>query len=340
MLSVDVIIPCRNEVSYIDQMLTAVLSQDYPKNLIKIYVVDGMSNDGTRDVLKEFAERFSNIYILDNPDRTTPKALNIGIKASFSEVVVRMDCHANYPKNYIAYLVENLATLNADNVGVCVETLPAKATPKCIGIALALSSKIGVGGSQFRVGVNDVRAVDTVPFGCYRRDVFTRIGYFDEGLTRNQDDEFNSRLIKNGGQIFILPKLRIEYFARDTYAKLAKMYFQYGLFKPLSNLKSGRVVSIRQLVPSSFLLVLVFFAFGGVMSPLCIRGFLGLLLIYELTVFSYSFVVFSKASKDILVPLSGAWAVNILHFSYGYGFIKGLWKVSLGWRGSEVGMSR
>lgn len=340
MLSVDVIIPCRNEVSYIDQMLTAVLSQDYPKHLLNIYVVDGMSNDGTQDVLKGFSERYKNVYVLSNPDRTTPKALNIGIKASSSEVVVRMDCHANYPTNYISYLVENLVALKADNVGVCVETLPAKETPKCVGIALALSSRIGVGGSQFRVGVGEVKAVDTVPFGCFRRDVFTRIGYFDEGLTRNQDDEFNSRLIKNGGKIFILPKLSIEYYARDTYTKLAKMYFQYGLFKPLSNLKSGRVVSIRQLVPSGFLLTLLFLALCGLGAPVYVLGFFGLLFFYEAVVLAYSFAVFSKGANTLLVPLSGAWAVNILHFSYGYGFLRGLVKVSMGWRGSEVGMSR
>lgn len=340
MLSVDVIIPCRNEVGYIEQMLFAVLSQDYPSHLLSIYVVDGMSNDGTREVLNRLASEHRNVHVLENPGRTTPKALNIGIKSSSSDVIVRMDCHANYPNNYISYLVENLINLKADNVGICIDTLPANETPRSIGIALALSSRIGIGASQFRIGTNKVQPVDTVPFGCFRRGVFSEVGYFDEGLTRNQDDEFNSRLIKNGGKILLLPDIRIQYYARSSYSKLAQMYFQYGLFKPLSNLKSGRLVSFRQLIPSSFLATLFVLAVSGMFSSAAVYVFLFLLFLYEAIVLVYSFVFYFAPKKSILIPLSMAWAVNILHFSYGYGFIRGLLKVAMGWKGSEVQMSR
>ncbi|MGZ3774655.1 MAG: glycosyltransferase family 2 protein [Bdellovibrio sp.] len=341
MISVDVIVPCRNEEKYISDMMESIFNQDFPSEFIKIYVVDGMSTDGTRDILKSIAQTHANVFVLDNPSQTTPHALNIGVKASQSEIVIRMDCHAIYPVNYISYLVGKLTELNADNVGICVETLPADSSSKSQGIALALSSSIGVGASSFRLGVSDLRKVDTVPFGCYKRSVFARIGYFDESLIRNQDDEFNSRLVRHGGVIYLLPGMKIKYFARNSFKNLSKMYFQYGLFKPLSNLKSGRVISVRQFIPSLLIMALVAASLLSFFNFYFGLLFFALAFVYETLVVFYAIkIFFINKKQSIESALYGATAVNVLHFSYGWGFLRGLYSVATGWRGSDVGLSR
>ncbi|MFM6927908.1 MAG: glycosyltransferase family 2 protein [Bdellovibrio sp.] len=322
--TVDVIIPCYNEHRFIGTMLDSVISQDYPAHLVKIYVADGMSEDGTREVLKSYQQKYSNIFIIDNPHKVTPYALNSALKASNSEVVVRMDCHAYYPSNYISYLVEKLFSTGADNVGVCLETMPASESDKSYGIALAISIPIGVGNSMFRTGVSAARDADTVPFGCYRREVFTRIGLFDEELVRGQDGDLNSRLLNAGGRIVLLPENKVKYFARDTFLKLSKMYYQYGLYKPFTNYKAKRIMSWRQFVPTSFLFTILSLVIVGVVVPKLWVLPIAFFAMYEIAV---GFFIVRSSSKitrfNSGVFASALWSVNLLHFSYGWGFLKG-----------------
>ena len=223
-----VICPIYNEEKYIAKCIDSILNQDYPKNDLEVLFVDGMSTDRTREIVKEYASRYSFIKLIDNPNKIVPPAMNIGIKESKGEIIIRLDAHAEFPSQYFSRLTKALIDLKADNVGgVCI-TLPTSDDIIPIAIAHVLSSKFGMGNSSFRIGCKDVQEVDTVPFGCWHREIFDKIGYFDEELIRNQDDEFNGRIIKNGGHIYLLPDVEIKYFARDKISKVYKMFYQYS----------------------------------------------------------------------------------------------------------------
>lgn len=240
-----VICPIYNEEKYIAQCIESLLLQDYPQNDLEILFVDGMSTDKTRGIIASYTKKYPFIKMLDNPKKIVPYAMNTGIKASKGEIIIRLDGHVEYPTNYFSALVKNLKELDADNVGALCETLPCGPSSKEQAIAEALSSSFGMGNSYFRIGCNEVRQVDTVPFGCFKREVFDKVGLYDNELIRNQDDELNGRIIKNGGKIYLIPSIVTKYYARDKISKVRKMFYQYGLYKPLVNKKLGAPATIE-----------------------------------------------------------------------------------------------
>lgn len=318
-----VICPIYNEEKYIAKCIDSILAQDYPKDDLEVIFVDGMSKDRTREIVAEYIEKYPFIRLIDNPDRIVPPAMNIGIKASEGDIIVRLDAHAVFPQNYFSELVKNLHKLDADNVGGVCRTLPINDTPVCRSIAYVLSSSFGMGNSHFRIGADSIKEVDTVPFGCFKRELFDRVGYFDEELTRNQDDEFNGRIIKNGGKIFLLPDLVIDYYARDTVAKVYKMFYQYGLFKPLVNKKLGQPATIRQFFPLLFVLGLLL----GPLTFLISSAFIWLYLCVLLVYLTLAAVFSSKESRSLKEVLIKIWVYFVVHFAYGWGYINGIIKL-------------
>lgn len=318
--AVSVVVPCRNEESFIAGCLDSLLASEYPWDRMEVLVVDGMSDDGTRAIVGEYQRLRPSIRLLDNPRRITPTALNIGIRAASGDVIVRMDAHASYPPGYVPALVDWLERSGADNVGGVCGAYPATDSPVARGIAFVLSHPVGVGNAYFRIGTSEPRWVDTVPFGCYRREVFERIGLFDEDLVRNQDDELNHRLIRNGGRILLVPNVTAEYYPRSSYPQLWRMYFQYGYFKPLVVRKLGTVPTARQLLPATLVVSLLA---TGLLAPwLGVGGFpfLAILMAYA--------VVIGVASACSGLGFRGAlaaWgAFPILHFGYGIGYLRGV----------------
>lgn len=319
---ISVIIPVRNERQYIIGCLESIITGTTAHDLLEVFVVDGMSDDGTREVTAEFSLKYPFVNLLDNKAKTAPCAMNIGITRSTGEVVVRMDAHALYPKDYIERLVEVLETSGADNVGGVIITVPSNATAQAHAVAGILSHPFGVGNSHFRIGSSKIREVDTVPFGCYRRAVFDRIGLYDEMLTRNQDDELNGRLMRRGGKILLIPDIRITYFARDSISKMAKMLYQGGYFKPLVNVKIGGAATWRQLVPPAFVASVLLTGIGG--------------LFYGKLFMALAFILISYGTVDILASASIAREKGaalfpflfagfiIAHFSYGGGYLRGV----------------
>lgn len=324
---VTVAVPCRNEEAYIAACLDSILASDYPQNLLEILVVDGQSDDGTREILSRYAARHPCIILLENPKRTTPAALNVAIRAASGSIIVRMDAHVLYPGDYIRRLVEALEETGADNVGGVLETVPVDETPTARAIALALSHRFGVGNSHFRTGSRVRREVDTVPFGCYRREIFDRIGLFDEELIRNQDDEFNFRLIGRGGRVLLVPEVHCRYFPRRSFRQVGRMYYQYGYFKPLVARKVGRVMTVRQLVPSILVAALVGSAGLSVLIPGAGAVFASIASVYAVLVLACSV---GAARTDLRCGLALAAVFPILHFSYGIGFIRGIYDHILG----------
>lgn len=318
-----VICPIYNEEKYIEQCIDSILAQDYPKDDLEVIFADGMSTDRTREIVAEFTSKYPWIRLIDNPERIVPPALNKAILASKGSVIMRIDAHAEYPTNYFSTLTKSLTDLKADNVGGVCETLPINDTYTAKAIAAVLSSKFGMGNSAFRVGVAKIQQVDTVPFGCWPREIFDRIGLFDLDLTRNQDDEFNGRLIKNGGKIYLLPQVKIKYFARDKIKKVAKMFYQYGLFKPLVNKKLGMPATIRQFFPVVFVFGLVF----GLIISFFWHPFIWIygagLTIYVILAIYFSF----NSCHNITQILIQMWTYFVVHSSYGWGYLVGLWKL-------------
>lgn len=318
-----VICPIYNEEKYIVKCIHSILAQDYPQDDLEIIFVDGMSTDRTRQIVEEYSQKYPFIRLIDNPDRIVPPAMNIGIKASSGDIIIRLDAHAVFPKNYFSELVLYLGRLNADNVGGVCKTLPINDTITCISIARVLSSKFGMGNSHFRVGSDEIREVDTVPFGCFRRTLFDTIGYFDEELTRNQDDEFNGRIIKNGGKIYLLPHLVIEYYARDTVRKVYNMFYQYGLYKPLVNKKLGSPATVRQFFPLLFVLGLILGPLTFLLSNAFMWIYAVVLALY-VGLSTYFSIKEARTLKEILMQ---NWVYFVVHFAYGWGYINGLIKV-------------
>jgi cellulose synthase/poly-beta-1,6-N-acetylglucosamine synthase-like glycosyltransferase len=270
-----VIIPCRNEAGFIDQCLDSLLANDIDQSRLQVLVIDGQSTDGTRDTVRAYAERYPFVTMLDNPKRHTPTALNIGIDHAEGEVIVRLDAHAVYPKDYVRRLVESLHRYEADNVGGAMRAVSRSSSLLGRALAAVSSHPFGVGNAHFRIGAEAPREVDTVPFGCYRRDVFDRVGRFNEHLTRSQDYDFNLRLRRAGGRIVLVPDIVCEYLIRSTIADFGRHRLRDG-FWLLYPLRFGvKTYGPRHLVPAAFVLGIIALAsfswpfLRSIWEPLC-----------------------------------------------------------------------
>lgn len=319
-----VICPIYNEEKYIAKCLDSIIEQDYPKDDMELLLVDGMSTDRTRDVITGYQKKYPWIKVLDNPKRIAPCAMNVGIKASSGETIIRLDAHVLYPSNYFSVLVNKLQELpGAENVGAVCNTLPVNGTIEAQSIAAVLSSSFGMGNSYFRVGASEVMEVDTVPFGCFHRSIFDRVGFYDEELVRNQDDELNARIIKSGGKIYLIPELECEYFARDTAKKVYKMFYQYGMFKPLVNKKLGSPATVRQFFPLCFVLGLILGPIVCAFIPMFWFAYFAVIFLWLLLATYFS----CKDSKQLKRILVQNWIYFVVHFGYGWGYIVGIYKI-------------
>ncbi|CAN5412374.1 glycosyltransferase family 2 protein [soil metagenome] len=320
-MNVSVTIPCRNEKKYIGLCLDSVLASEFPGGNFEILVCDGKSDDGTVEIVKDYAAKFpGKVVYIENPERTTPFALNYGIRNSKGEIKIILGAHAEVDKNYLRNCYE---LLKSDSelgcVGGILENVYEDDTSE--SIAMAMSSSFGVGNAHFRTG-NKEGEVDTVAFGAYKSEVFEKTGLFDEELIRNQDDEFNFRVIKAGYKILLSKSIRAKYYVRASFKKLFRQYYQYGYWKVFVNRKHKAVTTWRQLIPPLF----VAFLFSGAILTI-ILPFAGWLYLGGLSVYVIA-SVFSAASKS--TGLSRFFkiilAYYILHFSYGAGYLEGIWK--------------
>jgi glycosyltransferase involved in cell wall biosynthesis len=319
---VSIIVPCRNEEAYIARCLDSILASEYPHDRLEILVADGRSSDRTRKILETYEVAYPSVVLLDNAQGTTPAGLNVAIRAASGDIIVRMDVHVVYPPDYIRRLIEALLESGADNVGALLETEAGDETPLARAIALGMSHPFGVGNSHFRIGTQERRWVDTVPFGCFRREVFRRIGLFDEELIRNQDDELNFRLITRGGRILLLPDVSCRYFARKSLGQLSRMYYQYGYFKPLVARKVGRVMTVRQLVPALLVLALTGSAALSPWLPSAAAVFAIVASGYVLSLLAFAAGALPRHGLGCALALVTVFPA--LHFSYGLGFLLGI----------------
>lgn len=255
---VSVVIPVLNEEKYIDRCIDSLFKQDFPQEKMEWLFIDGGSGDRTPEKLEKYAaEHPQLIRVLNNEHRTAPYAMNIGIRASRGEYIVRLDAHSEYASDYISSCIRVLNEAGADNVGGFVETVSSGYIGNAI--ALVLTSRFGVGNSQFRLNKKG-GFVDTVPFGAFRRELFDRIGMYDERLTRIQDYELNHRIRKSGGKIYLSPDIRLKYYCRDSIKGIIKQCFTNGKWNVLVQSICGGSLPLRHFVPLAFVLSIIVFA--------------------------------------------------------------------------------
>jgi len=255
---VSVIVPCRNEAAFIEQSIGSILASDY-LGCFEVVVADGRSTDGTRAMLQRIAEKDARLRVIDNPEGLTPVALNLAIAAARGEVILRFDAHAAMPADYVRRAVQLLISWGADNAGGSIRTVAQSEGLLAGPIAAALGSRFGVGGSAFRTsaGARGARLADTVFGGCWRREVFARIGGFNEKLARGQDLEFNLRLRRAGGKIVLDPEIVCDYYARASLASFWRHNFRNGTWAILPFVLSDVVpVRPRHLIPLAFVVAL------------------------------------------------------------------------------------
>lgn len=318
---VSIILPIHNEAHYIEHSLKAVLSQSYPPDCIEILIVDGMSTDGTREIVERIAKSHpSLIQIIDNPQQIVPTALNAALYHARGEIFIRIDGHCEIAPDYISTCVKHLQEENIGGVGGPITTIGETFLAR--GIAMAMSSNFGIGGAAFRTINNRTVKVDTVAFPAYPRKTIQNYGLFDEELVRNQDDEYNYRIRKHGGSILLCHDIRSKYYSRVTLGKLWKQYFQYGFWKVRVLQKHLRQMRPRQFAPPVFVLSLFLGIMLWIYSPQ--NSFLfflicGAYLAANLLASIYSSIRYGWRFF-LIIPIVYA----ILHISYGLGFLTGL----------------
>ena len=261
-----VVVPCWNEARFAAGFLDGLLATTYPPDRMEILIADGMSDDGTRDIIRGYAAGDARIRLIDNPGRSKPAGLNRAVQKAVGEVIIRLDVHAEYPPDYLERCVRGLLEHpDADNVGGVRISRARDDTLLGRAIAVSTTSVFGAGNSTYRTGADRPQWVDTVFGGCYRRAVFDRIGLFDEQLTRAQDREFNQRLRAAGGQILLLPEITCTYYARSDLREFCSWTYEAGFWPFQASRLVGRWIgSWRNVVPMGFVLTV---AAGGVLSP-------------------------------------------------------------------------
>lgn len=325
---VSVLIPIRNEGNYINQCLQAVSRQDFPSDLFEILISDGLSTDNTRALVAEWMKNDPRIRLFDNPEHIVPTGMNILILQARGDVIIRVDGHCVIASDYISNCVLHLQKDGVDGVGGPMHSIGEDLVSQVT--ALAMSSKFGVGNSSFRTESGVTKLADTVPFPAYKRAIIEKVGLYDEELVRNQDDEYNYRIREAGGKILLAEDVKSEYYSRGSLKKLWKQYFQYGFWKVRVLQKHPRQMSLRQSVPLAFVLALILTL---LLSFLVSWGWLALIILL-LAYFAANLAASTVSAsgqgikKLLLLPLAFA----IIHFSYGLGFLVGLFKFWNRWK--------
>jgi GT2 family glycosyltransferase len=278
-LDVSVVVPCRNEGMFLRRCLESILQSDYPADRMEILVADGRSVDGSREIAETMARSHPIMRVIDNPDRTTPAALNRMIAVARGRYVLRFDAHSEMPPGYVRDCVRLLEQTGAWNVGGGCRTVPSRKSALGEAIATVTTHRFGVGNSRFRVGGPEGPA-DTVVFGAYPREIFGRIGLFDERLVRSQDYEFNARIRHSGGIVWFSPRVSVIYYSQSTVGGLCRRAFRDGLWVAYSAILAPYSGAVRHFAPAALVcgmgsaLAAVAFGCATSQSRISLIGFL------------------------------------------------------------------
>lgn len=324
MRKVSIIIPCYNEQSTIRLLLDALREQTFPLTDMEIVIADGMSTDSTRDEIAAFQKAHPDldVRIVDNPLRTIPSGLNRALEASRCEIIVRLDAHSKPYPDYVERCVSALEENRGDNVGGVWEIRPGVDTWIAKSIAVAAAHPLGVGDALYR-HAKHAAEVDTVPFGSFKRELIEHIGYFDETLLTNEDYEFNARIRKAGGRIWLDPSIRSIYFSRPSLMELMRQYWRYGFWKWRMLKRYTNTIRWRQALPPLFVLSVIILSLLSFLIPMAGLVLGSELFVYLLILFLVGLQIGIRDQKSYLLiglPL----AISVMHISWGSGF---LWSI-------------
>ncbi|MFX0136878.1 MAG: glycosyltransferase family 2 protein [Candidatus Hodarchaeota archaeon] len=318
-IEVSIILPILNEEPYIEKCLKSIISQDFPKDKLEVLLVDGKSTDNTRQIIEYYQKRYSFIKLITNPNKIVPTAMNMGINRAKGNFIVRMDAHCEYDPNYVSNCIQSLRKTSAENVGG-----PMKARGiNYLGQAIAAVHHcfFGLGGAKFHDEKYE-GYVDTVYLGAFRKELFNKIGLYNEKLVRNQDIELNSRIIRNGGKIYLTPDIKSYYYNRSSLRKLWRQNFENGRWNIYTTSISANTLSLRHFIPFLFVVSLII---SSIFSIFSVMGKLILMFIVA-TYLSLSLAFSLKISLNNNIQLipSLPLVFLILHVSYGMGSLWGV----------------
>ena len=325
LLGVSYVMPVLNDATHVRAAVESILAQDYA-GPVEVLIALGPSIDGTNELVADLASRDARVRVLENEVGSTPAGLNIGIRAAQHPVVVRVDSHSMLPPDYARVAVETLERTGADNVGGIMDARGETSFERAV--ALAYTTKVGLGGSAFHVG-GEAGPADTVYLGVFRRAALLRVGLFDETIKRGQDWELNRRLRETGGTVWFTPELGVTYRPRSTVERLARQMFSTGLWRGELARRFPSANGIRYFIPPVMVLGVAIGLVLGVIgiaqaamgaAPWLLLGF----------VVPVVYVLFVTAATIVYARGRGAgtagWFLIVLpciHVSWGVGFVLG-----------------
>lgn len=320
---ISVLLVTRNEKNYIEASLSSLINQTYPKECYEIIVVDGMSTDGTPEMIEQISARYATegfeIRLIQNPKKILATGWNIGIKNALGDYVVRIDAHAEAKSDFLQKSVETMQRVDAVCVGGRLTTKSLEGDKAVI--SKVLSSPFGIGNSSFRVS-NTEGYADTAVYGLYKKEIFEQVGYFNEGFVRNQDIEMHGRIKKAGGKFYFNPEIECVYYARNSTKKMMRQAYGNGKWNMVLLKKSGGSLSLRHLVPFAFVLYLIASIIGGIFfHPIWILCG-GVVLLHLLLGLVAGIKKTKKFTEFIQMPI----LFILLHLSYGLGYFSGIFK--------------
>jgi succinoglycan biosynthesis protein ExoA len=321
MIEVSVIVPCLNEENHISNLLNAISSQSYPIDQMEVVIADGMSIDGTRHKIGRFLEQNPNIKldIIDNEKRSIPSGLNLAISVAKGEYIIRLDAHSIPHDDYIERCISNLKAGRGDNVGGVWVIKPGSDSWIAESIAYAAAHPLGVGTPKYRIG-GSAQAVETVPFGAFRRELFSRIGNYNENLLTNEDYELNVRILKAGGIVWFDPAIQCDYLARPSFGSLTKQYWRYGYWKAKMIRSYPGSIKMRQMAAPSLILSVAMLSIIGIIYHL-FWWILAAELLFYLSLLGIAGIQSSLKSRNVRLILGVPLAIYLMHIAWGSSFI-------------------
>lgn len=320
---VAIVIPTLNEEHFISRCLNSIIKQTYEFEKMDVMIIDGGSNDKTKDIVAEYQKSHQNIRFIENKKKIQSVAFNIGFKKSTAPYIIRLDAHAEYDSKYISLCIENLKQdEKRGNVGGRCNILPFNQSLWAQTNAILNHSRFGIGGAAFRVS-NEAHNTDSVPFGSFPRKIIEKIGGMREDLPRGEDNEYNSRIRKAGYKIFFDPNIISSYFARPTLGASCKQMYANGNSIGYLYYIDREAIGIRHLVPLLFVVSGLFSIIISVLwSPFC-YVFCGGLALYIIAD-AIASIMGAKDNVKCTLPLFILFFC--VHVSYGMGTIAGLIK--------------
>jgi len=322
---VSAVIPCLNEEKYIGDCIASVVESDFPKDSLEIFVVDGLSSDSSRDVINKYCEGYDNVILIDNPKKILAAAWNLGIKHARGDIIIAMNAHAKIEPDYIKSCLKYLDEYEADCVGPVIVTHPQDETLIGKTIATAMSHPFGVGNSKFRTGVKKPTWVDTVHLCAYKKEVFDKVGVYNEELIRSQDIELHMRLKRAGGKILLAPGITIHYYTRTNPKGFIRYGFINGYWVTRPYCFGAFMAGLRHLVPLFFVLSILLLCIGSFWIAELEFLAIFILILYGLAAFAaaiHAAITQKRAIYIVLLPFIFA----SYHITYGFGALYGMVK--------------